>query len=60
MELQDLINNILAYAQNEPKNFWIIVGVIVLLILFLKPKNNSGTSLPGGMNPLQWEVFKRR
>lgn len=58
-EASKVWDQIVQFAETEPQTFWILVGIlVVLLYLFLKPKKEGES--PIGLNPFEFEVFKRR
>lgn len=59
MDLISIWDLIVNYAKENPKNFWIIVGILLILFFILKPKKeNSESTL--GMNFFELELFKRQ
>lgn len=61
METSETIQTILSNMKENPILLVIII-IVFLLVLFLLFKSGGGGSeeRPGGMNPLQWEVFKKK
>ena len=52
-------SKILNYSHSDPIVFWIAVFILLLLLFFIfKPKKSHDFAV--GMNPFEWEVFKRR
>ena len=53
------IEMIMEFSKNEPVFFWVIVGILILILFGIFSGKKEGGN-PGGMNPLDWQVFKRK
>lgn len=61
MELQEILNNFPEFfAENKVTIIVVAIGILIFAYFILNSGKGGGEERPGGMNPLQWEVFKRK